>query len=188
MLKLVSSGPGVNRPLLLVCGLSVAAVSAILVALNSPKAAPIAIDTAAPLVMKIPDCYVHVVGEVKAPGIYDLPAESRVFDAIMEAGGFTDRADEASVNMARIITDGEQIIVLAKGVQATSANNAKALISINLANQSQLEELPGVGPTLAARMIDWRTTNGGFKRIDDLRKVTGIGSKLFEQIKPKVTL
>lgn len=188
LLKLVSSGGGINRSLILVSGLAVAAVSAILVALNSPKSAPAVIESSAPMVINNPDYYVHVVGEVKSPGIYNLPADSRVFDVIMDAGGFTDRADQASINMARPLTDGEQIIVLAKGAQQNSPSFTSALISLNLANQSQLEELPGVGPTLAARMIDWRTTNGGFKRVDDLRKVTGIGAKLFAQIKPKVTL
>jgi competence protein ComEA len=131
-----------------------------------------------------------VVGEVVKPGVYDLPSDSRVFDAVFAAGGFTDRADQSSVNLARAIGDGEQIIVLAKGEapQIAVGPNSTKPISLNRGSQSELEELPGVGPTLASRIIDWRMANGGFKKIEDLKRVTGIGNKLFMQIKEKATL
>ena len=109
---LIASGENVNRRLVLLVGLGVAAVVAILVSLNSAKPLPeAAADTSEPVSIQLPDCYVHVVGEVNKPGIYDLPSNSRVFEAIFAAGGFTSRADQSSVNLARQIGDGEQIIV-----------------------------------------------------------------------------
>lgn len=189
--KAVSSGETVNRRLILLVGLAVAAVVAILVSLNSAKpvpSKPSGLNSSMPIVL--PDCYVHVVGEVAKPGIYDLPSDSRVFDAIFAAGGFSDKADQSSINLARTVSDGEQIIVLAKGVaiEANFSNSAPKVISLNRASQVELEELPGVGPTLAARIIDWRLANGGFKKIEDLKKVTGIGNKLFVQIKAKASI
>ena len=187
----ISAGETVNRKLVLLVGLTVAAVVAILVSLNSAK--PIAAtteETSLPLVVKLPDFYVHIVGEVVKPGIYDLPSDSRIFDAVFAAGGFTENADQSSINLARAVGDGEQIIVLAKGVnpQGSSLTQSAGLISLNRASQAELETLPGVGPTLAARIIDWRLANGGFKKIEDLKNVTGIGSKLFAQIKTKAAL
>jgi competence protein ComEA len=188
---LIASGENVNRRLVIVVGLAVAAVAAILVSLNSAK--PIsqgAAQSAAPAVIELPDCYVHVVGEVAKPGIYNLPANSRVFEAVFVAGGFTPKADQSSVNLARAVGDGEQIIVLAKGQVITTQPGivASQNISLNHGTQIQLEDLPGVGPTLAARIIDWRVANGGFKKIEDLKNVTGIGNKLFLQIKARATL
>ncbi len=116
LIGLIASGETVNKRLVLLVALGVAAVVAILVSLNSAKPIPTNnLATAVPLPVVLPDCYVHVVGEVKKPGIYDLPSDSRVFEAIFAAGGFTDKADEGSINLARAIGDGEQIIVLAKG-------------------------------------------------------------------------
>jgi competence protein ComEA len=188
---LIASGENVNRRLVLLVGLGVAAVVAILVSLNSAKPLPeAAADTSEPVSIQLPDCYVHVVGEVNKPGIYDLPSNSRVFEAIFAAGGFTSRADQSSVNLARQIGDGEQIIVWAKGQApiAQTGGQIGASVSLNRGTQAQLEELPGVGPTLAARIIDWRVANGGFKKLDDLKNVTGIGNKLFIQIKAQATL
>jgi competence protein ComEA len=185
----IASGESVNKRLVLLVALGVAAVVAILVSLNSAKPVPVAnLISSEPMPVVLPDCYVHIVGEVQKPGIYDLPFDSRVFEAIFAAGGFTDKADQGSINLARAIGDGEQIVVLAKGQVTPVTAQGKNAISLNSATQSQLEELPGVGPTLAARIIDWRLANGGFKKIEDLRNVSGIGNKLFLQIKPKATL
>lgn len=187
----IAGGENVNRRLILVVGLGVAAVVAMLVSLNSAKPVIAEVSsTRAPIAVALPDFYVHIVGEVKQPGIYNLPSDSRVFDGIFAAGGFTDKADQSSVNLARSIGDGEQIIVLAKGAIALAPSSSLAAkpVSLNRANQGELETLPGVGPTLAARIIDWRLANGGFKAIDDLKKVSGIGNKLFQQIKAKASL
>lgn len=189
--KAISGGESVNRRLVVIVGLALAAVVAILVSLNSakPVIAHSEANPSAPVIV-LPECYVHVVGEVEKPGIYDLASNSRVFDAIFAAGGFSQKADQSSINLARIINDGEQIIVLAKRSSLTlgAVSTAAKPISINRGSQGELEELPGVGPTLAARIIDWRLANGGFKKIEDLKNVTGIGAKLFLQIKAKATL
>ena len=186
----IASGESVNRRLILLVGLIVAAVMAILFSLNSAKPAPAAAVSIPPQNVQVPDYFVHVVGEVSKPGVYDLPSGSRVFDAVFAAGGFTDKADQSSINLARPIGDGEQILVLAKGVSSgiSADSTVGKAISLNRATQSELEDLPGVGPTLAARIIDWRIANGGFKKIEDLKNVTGIGNKLFLQIKTKASL
>jgi len=135
--------------------------------------------------------YVDVAGEVRKPGIYQLDSGARVFDVVLLAGGFTAKANQASVNLARTLTDGEQLIVANKSQQnyySGSSNSANPLISLNQASESELEQLPGVGPALAGRMIDWRSANGGFKTKEDLLNIAGIGDKFFAQIKDKVTL
>jgi competence protein ComEA len=132
-----------------------------------------------------------------------VQSQARLFDAIFAAGGFTKLADQSSINLAREVSDGEQIVVFATGsggsiitgagISGSLANGggsmqSKALVSLNRASQLELESLPGVGPTLAGRMIDWRTANGGFKKKEDLLKVSGIGQKLFASMKDKLTL
>ncbi len=128
--------------------------------------------------------YVHISGAVKHPGVYPIAIGMRLFEVIALAGGFTSKADRDSVNMARTVTDGEQI-------QVTGPTDRQAddgLIHLNKATASDLDKLPGIGPTLSERIIDWRNANGGFKSIDDLRRIGGIGDKLFAGIKPLVAL
>jgi competence protein ComEA len=194
LLTALSSSQSVNRRLVLLVFLFVAAVSAILISLNSAKPyqtadAVEAVDQTPAQVIQAPTIFVHVVGEVANPGIYSVDAGGRVFDAIFAAGGFTELADQASVNLAREVSDGEQVLILTTG-QAVAAGSAKSsqLLSLNRASQAELEQLPGIGPTLAGRILDWRTANGGFKKKEDLMKVSGIGQKLFASMKDLVTL
>jgi competence protein ComEA len=137
--------------------------------------------------VKSPSIYIHVAGAVRKPGIYQLDSGSRVFDAVLLAGGFTQKANQTSVNMARILNDGEQLLV-SSGTSNAQVQQESSLISLNQASSSQLEDLPGVGPALAGRMVDWRTANGGFKSKEDLLNVAGIGDKLFAAVKDLVTL
>ncbi len=136
--------------------------------------------------------YVHVVGLVVSPGIYELVSGSRLFEAIFAAGGFAKGADQSSVNLARQLSDGEQVVVTNAAAGATPSgvggSQGSSLVSLNRGSQTELESLPRVGPALASRIIDWRTTNGGFKSVRDLLKVSGIGQKMFTAIEKLVTL
>ncbi len=148
---------------------------------------------------------VHVVGQVAKPGVVELAAGARVADAVARAGGAVKGADLSAVNLARVLTDGEQIRVpkpgevLAPAPGAPGAGTgsgsagapggvAGAKVNLNRASGAELEELPGVGPVLAQRIIDWRTEHGRFSSIDELGEVSGIGEKIFAQLAPKVTV
>jgi competence protein ComEA len=109
-----------------------------------------------------------------------------VQDAISAAGGFSEDAVQHSVNLARVLSDGEQLVILGPGDLSDGVSGG--LISLNRANESQLDELPGVGPALASRILDYRQELGSFSDIRQLREVRGIGEKLFAQIKDLVTL
>jgi competence protein ComEA len=139
---------------------------------------------------------IHIVGEVVTPGVYQLNSGARVLDAVAAAGGFTKKADQSSINLVRPISDGEQIIITPKGANGSGFSEAgggagdsgSTKININRATAQQLDALPGIGPTLAARIVDYRNANGGFDTVSDLGQVAGIGVKLLAQIVPLVTL
>lgn len=128
--------------------------------------------------------FVHVSGAVMQPGVYAIDAGSRLFEVIALAGGFTKSADQSSVNLARIVVDGEQILISSDGDGSAS----ESLIHLNRATASELDALPGIGPTLSQRIVDWREANGSFKAVEDLRSVAGIGDRLFAGIRTLVTL
>jgi len=133
------------------------------------------------------EIYVHVAGEVKKPGLYALSIGSRVEDAIELAGGMTKSAFEQSVNLARMVSDGEQIVVLDKSRVSTAGADAE-FISLNSATTEQLESLPGVGPAMAARIIEHRESIGSFSYLTQLKDVSGIGDKLYAKISQALTL
>lgn len=141
---------------------------------------------------------VDVVGRVRRPGIAVLPAGARVVDAVRAAGGVRRGVDLTTVNMARLLTDGEQVVVgvaqppgSAAGAALGSPGSAPTqtgLVNLNSADQATLETLPGVGPVTAAAIIQWRTDNGGFTSVDELLEVSGIGDATLAEIAPHVTL
>lgn len=138
---------------------------------------------------------VHVAGAVRRPGLVQLRAGARVADAVAAAGGPARNAELASVNLARPVVDGEQLVVLARGqgpgvaappAAAGAAPASGAPIDLNSATLEQLDTLPGVGPVLAQRILDWRSEHGRFGSTDELREVSGIGEATFADIKPLV--
>jgi competence protein ComEA len=140
------------------------------------------------------EIYVHVLGAVTQPGLYVLDVDARLVDAVAAAGGTTDEADLAGVNLARILADGEQIVVPTIGAGAAAPGGgstgqsmpADGLVDLNTADQAALETLPRIGPALAERIISWREDNGRFQSVDDLLAVPGIGEKLLEGIRDGV--
>ena len=133
------------------------------------------------------DLVVHVIGAVRKPGLQRLPAGSRVDDAITAAGGAKGDKALASVNLARALVDGEQIVVSADGVApGATGSGGSTGVALNLATAAEFEALPGVGPVLAKRIVDWRSTNGSFRSIDELGEVSGIGDSILEQLRPLV--
>lgn len=143
-------------------------------------------DVAPPTISLPTSIRVHVVGEVLTPGLYELPIGSIANDAIEQAGGFSSQAAQESVNLARVLADGEQLIVL--NIEQVVVGSVGSKISINRAGESEFDSLPGIGPALATRIIDHRAKVGGFKSIEELTAVSGIGAKLFEQIRDQLTL
>jgi len=121
---------------------------------------------------------VHVIGKVLRPGLVRLPPGSRVADAIAAAGGVTDPEANATVNLARLLIDGEQVAV---GVSPPGAAGSTT-VSLSTATPEQLDSLPGIGPVLAARIVAWRSTHGPFRSVDQLGDVPGIGPSLLGQL------
>ncbi len=144
--------------------------------------------------------YVHVSGAVNAPGVYQLPEKSRTYEAIASAGGFRTDADQDYINLAREVADGEKITVLtteeARALRA--AEDAAAIaeegtassgkVNLNTADLSRLCTLPGVGESRARSIIAYREKNGGFQKIEDIMKVSGIKEGLFEKIRDLITV
>jgi competence protein ComEA len=140
---------------------------------------------------------VDVVGRVRRPGIAVLPAGARVVDAVEAAGGLRRGFRAASVNMARLLVDGEQVLIApgaapAPAVPGAAGGGAGAtgpgLVSLNTADQAALETLPGVGPVTALAILQWRDEHGAFSSVDELLEVSGIGEATLAEIAPHVTL
>ncbi|TQO21077.1 competence protein ComEA [Rhodoglobus vestalii] len=135
-----------------------------------------------------PSIFVHVTGAVVRPGLFELADGARVIDAIAAAGGFIDTADREQLNLARLLTDGEQFAVLVEGEATEDSAASDSRVNLNTADAAALDTLPRVGPALAARILAWREANGRFATIDDLRNVSGFGDKTFEGLRELITV
>ena len=142
---------------------------------------------------------VHVTGEVNNPGVVKIKEGSRIEDVIKAAGGLTENGDITNVNLAYVVEDGMKIRIPSsnedsedyitedsgKGVilSEESNNSSSSIVNINTANEAELEQLPGIGPSISSKIVEYRNKNGKFKNIEDIKNVTGIGDSKFEKIK-----
>lgn len=139
---------------------------------------------------------VDVNGAIRHPGVFELPGGSRVVDALEAAGGIRPRGDTRSLNLAQVLVDGEQVVVPTKGSAVAPASPGTAtpvpgtpatgLVNLNTATSVELETLPGIGPVLAAAILEWRTQNVAFTSVDQLQDVPGIGPVTFADLAPLV--
>jgi competence protein ComEA len=136
------------------------------------------------------EVYVHVAGAVRRPGLVRVPAGARVAEAVFRAGGPGRRADLTGVNLAAQVEDGQQVVVPAGGAAASATGQAAEPAapngvkpSLGSATVEQLDEIDGIGPTLAERIVEYRTENGGFSSLDELQDVDGIGEKRLETLR-----
>ncbi len=157
----------------------------------------------APAVSEAEKIFVHVAGQVKKPGVYQLPDSARVFQAIEQAGGAGEKADLDFLNLAQPVADGSKIYVPAKGERPAAEKavsppekqrsgkqpqKLEGPVNLNAATSEQLQLLPGVGPALAARIIAHRQKLGGFASLEQLLDVSGIGAKTLAKLREQLTL
>ncbi|WP_259464659.1 ComEA family DNA-binding protein [Streptomyces sp. TLI_171] len=145
-------------------------------------------EGAAPVHPAGPSLVIDIAGKVQHPGLRTLPAGSRVADALTSAGGALPGVDTGTLNLARPLTDGEQILVGIDSPPGGAPGAPAGPVSLNRASAEQLDSLPGVGPALAQRILQYRLTHGPFQSLDDLRHVSGIGARKYEDLKPLLTL
>jgi competence protein ComEA len=143
---------------------------------------------------------VYVSGWVRHPGVYEFQAGQRVIDAIKRAGGVRMGADVSGINLAALLTDAMQISVAKRGIPGAATGGSgtsvggggggggDGIVNLNTATLDQLDSLPGIGPTLAQRIIDYREAHGPFRTVEDLLNVSGIGDKKFADLRAKVTV
>lgn len=157
-----------------------------------------------------PPIFIHVAGAVATPGVYALSDGQRVIDAVLAAGGGTAEAALDSINLAQPLVDGQRLYVPTKreaqGIQpgatysggkpftppggsgAGAAGGGPLIVNLNTATEAELDAIPDIGPVLAARIVLYRTANGPFRTVDDLTKVSGIGDKTLQELKPYLTV
>ena len=160
------------------------------------RGSAIAQETPKPLLSLSPvkqTILVHVAGKVKKPDVYPLLQGSRVADAIKAAGGAKKGVDLSDINLARILIDGEQIYVgyvaaVDRSTPKKSVKKYTGIININRATKAEFDSLVGIGPVIAGKIVTYRNQNGSFMAIEDLLKVSGIGAKTLERIRPRLTL
>jgi competence protein ComEA len=202
----LESGHAVVILLVVLLGL---AVAALLLGLGRPRVEPVDSAVSATVVASgtpasgldqseppradgVPaELVVHVAGKVRKPGIVRLPPGSRVLDAVAAAGGAHDGADLTGLNLARMLTDGEQVLVgvpAPAGATPDPPGTAPGPVNLNTATADQLEELPGIGPALAGRILAWRDEHGRFSSIEELQEVSGIGPATFAELADLVTV
>ena len=175
---------------------------ALLLVVRTPSGKPI---ERLPAPTKTP-IIVNVVGAVPRPGLYELPEGSRVHNAVEAAGGLLAEADSTSINMAALLEDGQQLEIPFQGEAALTAPLSTTpgpttrppgttpspavgeLLNINTATVEQLDNLPGIGPTTAQNIVDYRTEHGPFQRIQDLMNVPGVGPATFDRLKDQITV
>lgn len=146
-------------------------------------------------ISKPTEIYIHIYGEVVNPGVYALPLGARTFQAIEAAGG-QNVERTLTLNLAQILNDGDQIFIgkesnlktSTSAIRSSQTKEATSCINLNNANLSTLETLPGIGPVMGQKIIDWREANGGYKSIADLKKIKGIGDAKFSEIEQRVCI
>jgi competence protein ComEA len=193
--KVAPENPTSRRKLFVSAGAGVAAVAVIgaLWSNATSGSGDIAVQSSRDAIVNAESAgtmFVQVVGAVAKPGVYEVPMDSRVMDAVALAGGLSPKADPASLNLARIVQDGEQIIVGAAG-DARSRITANALsnkVNINTATAEDFDTLPRIGVTLAQRIIAFRNENGPFVALESLLEVPGIGDLTLAGMRDKITL
>lgn len=134
---------------------------------------------------------VYISGEVNNPGVIELSSDATLGDAIKQCNGFTPLADKNKLNLAQKLSDGMHIIITAQNNQNMISNDSdknSTLININTATKDQLDSLPGVGPSTAQKIIDYRQEHGTYQSIEDLKQVKGIGEAKFNKLKDKITI
>ena len=186
----------------IISGLFIVAVVCFLTWLNRPtqviqpqvlsSGVPIAGESRSPSPSKI---VVDVEGKVRHPGLQILPAGARVADAIAAAGGFQRGVNHTQINLAAHVSDGQLIMIPANGQVASDSafggsegGSGTTSININQATASELDALPGVGPVLAGRIVQWRSAHGSFSSINDLENVPGIGPKVFANLRSYISV
>jgi competence protein ComEA len=193
--KAVPENPTSRRKLLISAGAGVAAVAVIgsLWSNATSGSGEVAIQPSAQAQVNPQSSvtlFVQVVGAVVEPGVYEVPMDSRVMDAVALAGGLSSNADPASLNLARIVQDGEQIIVGAVGDARSrrSTNSSSDKVNINTATAEDFDSLPRIGATLAERIIAYRDEHGPFAGVESLLEVPGIGDLTLAGMRDKITL
>jgi competence protein ComEA len=177
-----------RRGLLLVFTLSIG-IGAFYFLNSRPQPATQAVDVVTPLINQVEQSklIINVAGKVKSPGVYQLPPGSRVIDAIEAAGNHLKGVDISDINLARLLVDGEQILVGGNRLQSSKSVARKITVDnpldINRATLAQLDTLPGIGPVTAQRIIDYRNKVGRINALDELKKISGLGGAKFEEIK-----